>query len=68
MDEWDDETTDTVNCENCGEEVYEDAEQCPYCGWYVTQTTSTFDGKPFWFVLLGIAGIVAVIAVLGGVL
>ena len=48
--------------------VYEEAEQCPYCGWYVTQTTSTFAGKPFWFVLLGIAGIVAVISVLGGLL
>ncbi len=66
MDDWDDESTDTITCPNCHEDVYEDAEQCPYCGWYIEHTTSAFDGKPFWFVLLGIAGIAAVIAALSG--
>ena len=29
LDDWDESTT--LDCPNCGEQVYEDAEQCPLC-------------------------------------
>lgn len=62
-DEYDDET-ETVRCPNCGTDVYEDAEQCPVCGEYVTLSTSAWEGKPFPWVLIGLAGIIAVILTL----
>lgn len=48
-------------CPACGEQIYEDAQQCPYCGDYVTHASSALVGRPWWFVLLGIAGILAFI-------
>ena len=35
---------------------------CPYCGEYVTHSTSVLAGKPLWFIVLAILGIIAVIA------
>jgi hypothetical protein len=61
----DDETEDastTIICLGCGAAIYDDSVQCPYCGDYVTTgTTSAFSGRPWWFVVLAAAGIVAVI-------
>jgi hypothetical protein len=64
LDESDDETG-TVKCSSCGIEVYEEAEQCPSCGDYIVHSTSVWDGKPIMWVVLGLAGIFAVILVLG---
>ena len=36
-DLWDDFASEVVACPECGEEVYEDAEQCPLCGAYIVQ-------------------------------
>ncbi|MEC9094574.1 MAG: hypothetical protein VX438_17830 [Planctomycetota bacterium] len=33
LDDWDESTT--LDCPNCGEQVYEDAEQCPLCQQYI---------------------------------
>lgn len=60
-DEDDDETR---ACPSCGEEMYEDAEQCPACGEYVVFSNAALSGWPWWFVLLGLVGIVAVILAL----
>ena len=30
-----------VACPECGADVYEDAPQCPQCGWYVTSDVRT---------------------------
>ena len=30
------ESTQTTRCPECGSEVYEDAPQCPICGYYIT--------------------------------
>jgi hypothetical protein len=63
-DALDDDTAEVMPCPECGAEIYEDAEQCPVCGCYVTFGTSPWSGRsPIWIVL-GIAGIVAVIFVL----
>jgi hypothetical protein len=61
-DEADDEDVELLPCPSCGEPIYEEAEACPYCGEYVTHSTSVLAGKPRWFVALAILGIVAVIA------
>ncbi|MCA9026639.1 MAG: zinc-ribbon domain-containing protein [Planctomycetaceae bacterium] len=75
MDDWDDEEEwpdDSCNedevdlrpCPSCGAEIYEDAEQCPYCGEYVVWSNSAFSGKPLWWIILGLIGMVAVITAL----
>ena len=52
-----DESNETLPCPECGESIYEDAEQCPYCGNYVVHSTSPWSGKPTWWVILGLLGI-----------
>ncbi|WP_437187004.1 hypothetical protein SH668x_000378 [Planctomicrobium sp. SH668] len=52
----------TIPCPSCGADIYEDAPQCPICGEYVTSTSrSAWDGKPLWYIIIGLAGIFAVI-------
>jgi hypothetical protein len=63
-DNRDDDDVETLPCPACGRQIYEEAEACPYCGEYVTHSTSVFAGKPVWFVALAVLGIVAVIAML----
>ena len=58
-DPWDEESTDTVACNACGADVYEDAVQCPVCGEYMLPDTSIWTGKPSWWITLGILGIIA---------
>lgn len=63
-EEWpDDEDADslTVPCPSCGADIYEDAEQCPVCGEYVVRTSTAWQGKPIWWILLGGLGILATI-------
>ncbi len=64
FEETDDELTDTVACPDCGAEVYEDAVQCPVCGSYVTHQTGVWSGRPVWWIVLGLLGVVAAIAAL----
>jgi hypothetical protein len=65
VDAWDNESDDdaseTVDCPHCGAEVYEDALRCPSCGEFISHSTSLFAGRPWWWIALGIAGVVAVI-------
>ncbi|HID78343.1 MAG TPA: zinc-ribbon domain-containing protein [Planctomycetaceae bacterium] len=63
-DDW----TDTAPCPACGTEVYEDSVQCPVCGTYITSQTNPWMGRPAWWILLGLLGLVATIAVLAGLL
>ena len=63
---WDDDSPEeTVPCSHCGEDVYEDAVQCPACGSYITRSSSSvYEGKPIWWILLGVIGTVATILAL----
>ncbi len=68
-DEYDDYDEDDSSelrpCPECGAEIYEDSQQCPVCGNYITFGSSgAFSGRPVWWILLGLAGIVALIAAL----
>lgn len=56
-----DEVSELVRCPSCHEEIFEDAEQCPYCGDYVVHSTSALAGRPFWFCALGMLGVAAAI-------
>ncbi len=64
--EYDDDLTETVACPHCGAEVYEDAVRCPICETYITHDTNIWAGRPVWWILLGLLGIVAVIVILAG--
>ena len=61
FDDADDGTAELVPCPACGEEIYEEAEQCPHCGNYVVRSTSAFAGRPIWFCVLGLLGVVATV-------
>ncbi len=67
-DDSDFDDSDTVPCPSCGEAVYEDSERCPYCGDYITFSTSPLSGRPTWWIVLGLIGIVAVVVALSGIL
>ena len=56
-----DDATDVVDCPACGAEIYAEAEQCPVCGEYVIATSNVWDGKPTWWVVLALAGILATV-------
>lgn len=61
-----DDSTETIRCPDCGADVYEDAEQCPECGEYIEFSTSAWQDRPLPWVMVGLAGIVAVILTLSG--
>ena len=60
-DDADSDTVDTLPCPECGAEVFDQAEQCPVCGSYITFETSPWQGKSTAWIVLGLLGIVAVI-------
>ncbi len=63
----DEEETLTSPCPECGAEVYEDAVQCPVCGNYITHQTNVWLGRPLWWIVLGLLGAAATVAVLAGI-
>ena len=63
-----DDETATARCPQCGAEVYEDAEYCPACDSYITPGDNALSNKPLWWILLGLAGIVAALLALTGFL
>ena len=60
-DEDEDEETAVLACPSCGGEVYEDAERCPLCGDYIVRRLRAWEGRPTWWIVIGLVGIVAVI-------
>jgi hypothetical protein len=41
----------TIACPHCGEDVYDDAEQCPACGQYQSLEDEPARAKPWWIVI-----------------
>jgi len=60
-DDDDDDQVETVPCPECGAQVYEEAERCPYCGGYITSSTHPLKGRPLWWVVLGVLGVVGLV-------
>jgi hypothetical protein len=48
----DEDPTDT--CPYCKKSIYDDAEQCPHCGQYISQEDRPPNQKPWW-ILAGVA-------------
>lgn len=51
---------DTVECPHCHEPVFDQAERCPHCGWYISEEDAPPRRWPAWVVIgfvlaLGIA-------------
>ena len=62
FDALDDDDAETLPCPECGQPIYEEADQCPHCGQYVTFSSSgAFDNKPWWWIALGLLGVLAVL-------
>ena len=61
-----DDAAETAACPNCGAEIYEEAVECPVCGSYVTFGTNVWSGRPAWWIVLAVMGVVAAILMLTG--
>ena len=61
----DDDEPEELPCPKCDALIAEDSVRCPICGEYVTWDTRVWTGKPWWWIVLGIIGILAVIGTLG---
>ena len=57
----DDGDAETLPCPECGQPIYEEAEQCPHCGQYVSFSSHAFDHKPWWWMVLGLLGVLALL-------
>lgn len=62
--EYDDDEPEYLPCPNCGAEIQEDSVRCPICDTYITFSTSMWQGKSLWWIVLGLLGMVAVIYIL----
>lgn len=62
--DWDDDEAELIDCPACGAEIYEEAEQCPVCGEYVLPDNHVWSGRPAWWVVLGVLGLLATMAML----
>jgi predicted nucleic acid-binding Zn ribbon protein len=49
----------TAECPYCGEEIYEDANWCPYCTNYISHEDAPKQRKPGWLV----AGVIVCLAI-----
>ena len=56
----DDPDSELVACPECGDDVYEDAQQCPLCGTYIVHHYNPWSQRPLWWIALGLLGIIAV--------
>jgi hypothetical protein len=63
-DDFDGDEGELLPCPECGADIYEESQQCPYCGSYVTFSTHPFTGRAWWWVALGLLGIIAMIVML----
>lgn len=59
--DFDDDGEPTFPCPECGEEIFEESEQCPHCGHYIIRSTSPWEDKPTWWVALGAVGVLATV-------
>lgn len=61
---YDDDSIELVSCPECGAEIYEEAEQCPVCGAYVTFRSAPLANWPPVLLWLALVGCIAVTLVL----
>ncbi len=61
-----DDGDDTIPCPHCKKQIYDGAEQCPYCGNYISEEDSPREGKPVWIIIGGVLCLAVVIMWLWG--
>lgn len=59
-----DDDADVTTCPECGVDIYDDLPICPRCGIAITTDTSPWAGRPIWWIVLGLLGILATIYLL----
>jgi predicted nucleic acid-binding Zn ribbon protein len=55
------EDDDTVPCPHCGADVYEDAEQCPACGQYLSAEDRPAGRPARWVMVVMVLALIAVL-------
>lgn len=63
-DDSDNDEGEFLPCPECGADIHEESPRCPFCGSYVTFSTHPFTGRSWWWVALGLLGILAMIVML----
>ncbi len=58
-DEEDDD--DTTPCPHCAKMIYDGAEQCPYCGNYISEEDAPRAMKPLWMIIGGVVCLAIVV-------
>lgn len=57
----DDDEEYTIDCAECGKSIYDDADQCPYCGNYLIGGHSGERKQPLWITITVILCIYAML-------
>src|SRR5688572_12453824 len=53
----------TIPCPDCGQEIYAEADACPYCGEYLLYSDTPQHGRPAW---VTVAAMLALLAMISG--
>jgi hypothetical protein len=62
-EEWvpdEDDEEPTAECPHCHEPVFDQAERCPHCGWYISEEDTPPARRPWWIALGVVLALIAV--------
>jgi hypothetical protein len=62
-EEWvpdEDDEEPTAECPHCHEPVFDQAERCPHCGWYISEKDTPPARRPWWIALGVVLALIAV--------
>lgn len=52
----------TVPCPGCGQDIYAEADACPYCGEYLLYSDMPRQGRPAWVTIGAMLALIAMIS------
>ncbi len=56
-----DDEDDEITCPECGTTLYGDLDKCWSCGHDIIDDRNIWTGRPAWWIILGVLGIISVI-------
>ena len=62
-----DEAEELIGCPECGQQVHIESQRCPHCGHYILDDpggATVWQGRSWWWIVLGVLGTIAVIVAL----